>query len=95
MLAELKEECGLDLQLGKCKLYIKGTSLAEARALVRSIINAEPRLSSIPDMLQGHEDQFKKCHPGGQHHVRWRAYWLARLRHGFCQDQNNSHGRRC
>ena len=58
-LAELKEECGLDLQLGKCKLYIKGTSLADARALVRSIINAEPRWSSISEMLQGHEDQSK------------------------------------
>ena len=59
ILAELKEECGLDLQLGKCKLYIKGTSLADARALVRSIINAEPRWSSISEMLQGHEDQSK------------------------------------
>ena len=58
-LAELKEECGLDLQLGKCKLYIKGTSLADARALVRSVINAEPRLSSTSEMLLVHEDQSK------------------------------------
>ena len=88
ILAELKEECGLDLQLGKCKLYIKGMALADARALVRSVINAEPRWSSISEMLQVHEDQSKN-------HVRWRAYWIACLRHGFCQDQNNSHGRRC
>jgi hypothetical protein len=54
ILAELKEECGLDLQLGKCKLYIKCRSLAGAGALVRSIINAEPGLSSISEMLQVH-----------------------------------------
>ena len=58
-LKAFKEDCGLDLQLGKCKLYIKGTSLAEARALVRSIINAEPGLSSISDMLHVHEEQSK------------------------------------
>ena len=58
-LAELKEECGLDLQLGKCKLYIKGMALADARALVRSVINAEPRWSSISEKLQVREDQSK------------------------------------
>ena len=63
ILAELKqafkEHCGLDLQLGKCKLYIKGMSLTDARTLVTDIINDEPRLSAISDMLQLHEDQSK------------------------------------
>ena len=54
-----KEDCGLDPQLGKCKLYIKGMSLEAARASVRSIINAEPVLSSISDTLQVHEEQCK------------------------------------
>ena len=42
ILAELKqafkEDCGLDLQLGKCKLYITVMSLIDARTLVRDII---------------------------------------------------------
>ena len=63
LLAELKqafkEECGLELQLSKCKLYIKGMSLADARQLVRDTIEQEPRLSAISDMLHVHEDQSK------------------------------------
>ena len=70
-----KEDCGLDLQLGKCKLYITGMSLIDARTLVRDIIyerqrhhlrasisdiiNDEQRLSAISDLLQLHEDQSK------------------------------------
>ena len=38
----LKEDCGLDLQLGKCKLHL----MQDARMLVRSVINSEPSLSS-------------------------------------------------
>jgi hypothetical protein len=41
ILAELKqafkEDCGLELQLSKCKLYIKGMSLIDARQLVRDL----------------------------------------------------------
>ena len=63
ILAELyqafKKDCGLDLQLGKCKLYIKGMSLIDARALVRDILNDDPRLRSISYMLQLHDDQSK------------------------------------
>lgn len=49
-----------DIQLGKCKLYVKDMSLEEARALVRSIFNDEPGLSSISDMLHVHDDQSKQ-----------------------------------
>ena len=27
-----KEDCGLDLQLGKCKMYLKGMPIEEARS---------------------------------------------------------------
>ena len=56
--ASFKENCGLDLQLGKCKLYIKDMCLIDARALVTDIINDEPPLSAILEM-QLHEDQSK------------------------------------
>jgi hypothetical protein len=63
ILAELKqafkEDRGLELQLSKCKLYIKGMSLSDARQLVRDTIEHEPRLRAIYDMLQVHEDQSK------------------------------------
>ena len=36
-----KEDCGLELQLSKCKLYIKGMSLTDARQLVRDTIEQE------------------------------------------------------
>ena len=96
ILAELKEECGLDLQLGKCKLYIKGTSLADARALVRSVINAEPGWSSISEKLQGTRTSSKNViQVDGITCVGVRAYRLARLRQGVRQGSNISHGRRC
>ena len=42
ILAELKhafkEDCGLDLQLGKCKIFLKGMPIEEARSLVRDTI---------------------------------------------------------
>ena len=63
LLAELKqafkEDCGLELQLSKCKLYIKGMSLSDARQLVRDTIEQEPRLCAFSDMLHVHEDQSK------------------------------------
>ena len=62
-LAELKQafkdDCGLDLQLSKCKLYIKGMTLHDARTLVGNIIRQDQRLSDLADMLHQHADQSK------------------------------------
>ena len=63
ILAELKQafkdDCGLDLQLSKCKLYIKGMTLHDARTLVGNIIRQDQRLSDLADMLHQHADQSK------------------------------------
>ena len=61
ILAELKhafkEDCGLDLQLGKCKIFLKGMPIEEARSLVRDTIDADHRLHTLSGMLQLHDDQ--------------------------------------
>ena len=63
ILAELKQafkdDCGLDLQLSKCKLYIKGMTLTDARALVGNIIRQDQRLIDLVDMLHLHANQAK------------------------------------
>ena len=63
ILAELKQafkdDCGLDLQLNKCKLYIKGMQLHDSRALVRTTINQDTWLRDIVDMLKVQQDPSK------------------------------------
>ena len=51
-----KEDCGLDLKLGKCKIFFKGMPLQEARSLVRATIDADQRMHTLYDMLQLSED---------------------------------------
>ena len=61
ILAELKhafkEDCGLDLQLGKCKIFLNGMPIEHARSLVRDTIDADHRLHTLSGMLQLHDDQ--------------------------------------
>ena len=51
-----KGNCGLDFQLGKCKIYLKGMPMEEARSIVRDTIDADQRLHMLSDMLQLHDD---------------------------------------
>ena len=61
ILAELKhavkEDCGLDRTLGKCKIFRKGMPIEEAGSIVRDTIDADQRQHTLHDMLQLHDDQ--------------------------------------
>ena len=60
ILAELKrafkEDLNLDICLPKCKLYIKGLQLEEVREEVRKLLEANPALHGLKDILEIHED---------------------------------------
>jgi hypothetical protein len=43
----------LDICLPKCKLYIKGLTLAEAQEEVQKAVEADPALYSLKDILKG------------------------------------------
>jgi len=61
ILAELKhafkEDCGFDLKLGKCRIFLKGMPIEEARSIVRDTIDADQCQHTLHDMLQLHDDQ--------------------------------------
>ena len=60
ILAELKcafkEDLNLDICLPKCKIYIKGLQLEDARDEVRKLLEANPALHGLKDILEIHED---------------------------------------
>jgi len=54
--AAFKDDMKLDICLRKCKLYIKGLTLTEAQEEVHKIVEADPALFSLTDILTTHDD---------------------------------------
>ena len=51
-----KDDLNLDTCLPKCRLYIKGLTLEEAREEVRKLLEANPELQGLKDILEIHDD---------------------------------------
>ena len=60
ILAELKrafkEDLDLDICLPKCKIYIKGLGIEDAREEVRRLMDADPAIHGLKDILEIHDD---------------------------------------
>ena len=53
-----KEDADLDVCLPKCKIYIKGLNLPDAREEVQKIMEEDPALFDLKDILAVLDDSF-------------------------------------
>ena len=51
-----KEDTKLDICLPKCKIYINGLTLADAREEVHQIVEADPALFGLKDIITTNDD---------------------------------------